>query len=227
MKKSALFLFAGLFTIIGFAQERTFIPPDYDRIKDSTSTKECRFYYPQLLERFQDLDTTLTREEFHYLYYGYTFQPEYSPYSMNKELDEIGEILKKDTLTLEDHREILSIAKENVSKSPFDMDSYYYMINGFENTRDTISYEKSLKLYLKVLDVIVNSGDGRILDNPFYVISTKHEYWLLEVFGFRSKGQALIGSCDKLKLVENESEIEAFYFDVSPCLNHLNKMFKD
>ena len=62
----------------------------------------------------------------------------------------------------------------------------------------------------------------------FYVIYTSHEYDLLNILGFQFGGsQSLIEHYDYLTLAENEAKIEGLYFDVSPCLNSMSKMFKE
>ena len=45
------------------------------RIEDPASEQ----YYPNLRLRYEQADSTLTAEDYHYLYYGYAYQPQYRP----------------------------------------------------------------------------------------------------------------------------------------------------
>ena len=74
----------------------------------------------------------------------------------------------------------------------------------------------------------LSSGDGLTKETAYYVINTTDEYNLISILGFEFGGeQSLIEHYDRLTLAENDYNIEAFYFDVSPCLNSLSKMLKD
>ena len=45
------------------------------RIEDPASEQ----YYPNLRLRYEQADSTLTADDYHYLYYGYAYQPQYRP----------------------------------------------------------------------------------------------------------------------------------------------------
>lgn len=53
------------------------------RIEDPASEQ----YYPNLRLRYEQADSTLTAEDYHYLYYGYAYQPQYRPLETNPALD--------------------------------------------------------------------------------------------------------------------------------------------
>ena len=64
--------------------------PNYKEIKKAINDKDSGFYYPELLRRFEAVDTTLTPEQAYYFYYGTATRPDYNPYKLNnyKEMNE-------------------------------------------------------------------------------------------------------------------------------------------
>lgn len=64
--------------------------PDYQQIKKDINKKDSEFYYPELLRRFQEADTTLSFEQLRHFYYGTATRPEYNPYQfdLSKALNE-------------------------------------------------------------------------------------------------------------------------------------------
>jgi len=61
------------------------------RIEDPASEQ----YYPNLRLRYEQADSTLTAEDYHYLYYGYAYQPQYRPLETNPALDRFYETLAR------------------------------------------------------------------------------------------------------------------------------------
>ncbi|MBQ2395013.1 MAG: DUF4919 domain-containing protein, partial [Alistipes sp.] len=53
--------------------------PDNDRIKAEIENPQSQYFYPNLMARYELGDTTLTLDEFHYLYYGFAYSPKYNP----------------------------------------------------------------------------------------------------------------------------------------------------
>ena len=61
------------------------------RIEDPASEQ----YYPNLRLRYEQADSTLTADDYHYLYYGYAYQPQYRPLETNPALDRFYETLAR------------------------------------------------------------------------------------------------------------------------------------
>ncbi|MCW8981765.1 MAG: DUF4919 domain-containing protein, partial [Altibacter sp.] len=96
----------------------------------------------------------------------------------------------------------------------------------FEQKMEKANFEKTYVRMSTVFDALLSSGNGVSKEEAFYVIYTSHEYDLLNLLGFQFGGmQQLIEHYDYLTVAKNEAGIEGFYFDVSPCLNAMSKMF--
>ena len=67
---------------------------DFDSIRAATADSKSPYAYAALLKRFQAADTTLTRLEFKYLYYGQVFTKQYHPYGIGL-LDDFRSLMKQ------------------------------------------------------------------------------------------------------------------------------------
>ena len=63
--------------------------PDENDLLDRTLDSSSPFYYPNLMMRYNAGDSTLTAEDYHYLYYGYAYQEAYKPLEVNPDLDRV------------------------------------------------------------------------------------------------------------------------------------------
>ena len=52
----------------------TQIFPDIEAVRQAVQNPESPCFYPRLIARYMQRDTTLTTEEYRYLYLGYSFQ---------------------------------------------------------------------------------------------------------------------------------------------------------
>src|SRR6185436_5552467 len=84
------------------AQDDKFSIPDINEIEKSSKDSISSFYFPKLFERYKKCDTTLSEEEYKYLYYGYRLRDEYSSYSSSFWDDTVRLLFKKAGLTTTD-----------------------------------------------------------------------------------------------------------------------------
>lgn len=226
VKKIILLLFL-VESIVCFSQEKPRQRPDYKKIEKDILNKESNLYYPKLFERYILSDTSMTLEEKRNVYYGYTFHPDYSPYDHSKFLDSLKPVISKQNLTQDDYNLILKFCDSVLKSNPFEMRAINYKLYSYKKTNDSVMFNKYLFKMDAIFDAILSSGDGISKETAFYVITTSHEYDVLEVLGFKFGGsQSLIGDCDFLTVEDNNAGIKGFYFNVSPCFDYLHKMFK-
>ena len=62
--------------------------PDNDAIFAKISDVTSPLYYPNILLRYKE-GMAMSEEEYHYLYYGYAFQPSYKPLDTNAAMDRV------------------------------------------------------------------------------------------------------------------------------------------
>jgi hypothetical protein len=201
--------------------------PDYTTIEKAVSKKKSPYYYPKLFKRYLEGDSTMTMEEERHLYYGFTSRDEYDPYGRSEYEDSLQTMFEKDTIVQEDYMKIIDITNKIVEKFPFHLSALSYRTYAYRMTDQQEEYLRSRTQMYLILRVILTSGDGISAETAFYVISVPDEYEVLSALEYSFSGsQSLVGQCDYLTIRENEEDIEGLYFNVSPSLNHLSKMFK-
>jgi len=201
---------------------------NYKKIEKNIQKKKSAYFYTNLLKRFVDGDTLFQLEEKRHLYYGFIFQPEYNPYYKHVNVEVINEIFNKDSLSIEDYHTVILLSNDILSKNPFDMDALvnlYYVYGALQDGSNfkKISYQLGL-----IIDAIMSSGNGTEKETAMFVIRVSDEYSMLDVLGFESIGnQSMIDNkFDYIKVGTNDYSIEGLYFEISPSLNHLEKLFK-
>jgi len=211
----------------GFSKGIETEKPDYKKIGKEISKESSDYYYPKLMEKFKNADTTMTLEEKRHLYYGYTFQEQYAPYEDPDYVDSLKVVLQKEQHGPADLNKIVVFSDSILSENPFDLSILSYQLYALEGLKDLILFDKKMAQATIIIDALLSSGDGRTQKTAFYVIETSHEYELLGILGLQFGGQqSLIEHYDYLEVAENQFGIEGLYFDVSPCLNSLKDMFK-
>ena len=150
--------------------------PDEDDILDRTLDSSSPYYYPSLMMRYNNLDT-LTEEDYHYLYYGYTYQDSYKPLATNRAVDMLYESLMgldPDAVTDEEMREVISICKEAMKVDPFNPTVLNMMVFAYGALGDKQKEEAYFRHLNGILETIKSSGDGRSEKYPMHIIMFSH-----------------------------------------------------
>lgn len=223
MKKHITTLLLFLFCIFSYAQTQDFTPPDYTVIEKNVKNKKSALYFDTLFERYARADSTMTLEEKRHLYYGYSFQKEYAPYSRAEEESKLHELLQKENADKKDLEKIIEYTDAILKQYPFSLRMKEYRIYSFRVLEKPEEIEKETIQANIIIDAMLSTGDGTSEETCFYVINTINEYEILNLLGFDFGGsQSLVeGRYDYLTLAENPYQLEGFYFDVSRCLQSL------
>jgi len=228
MKQKFLLIIGILFCYNVIAQKPKIEKPDYKKIKSEVTNKNSKMYYPNLFERYRNFDTTLKKEEFKFLYYGYLFQDSYKPYGNSIYSDSLKKVYRKESLSSDDLDTIIKYEKLVLKDCPFDlrdlnMLAYGYSQKGNKDSVKLIDYELN-----NLIMTILSTGDGIKEKSAWHVISVGHEYDILNILGYKFGGmQSLTNKgCDYLVVGENRNGIKGFYFDVNMILEAESKLFK-
>jgi len=204
-----------------FAQDTDIRPLKFKKIKKEIKKKKSAFYYPDLLQRYHDLDTTLTVEDFRHLYYGYTFQKGYTPYGTPALQDSLINYLSRPELLRAEYEVAARIGGELLQANPFRLRETFITAVSYEMAGNLRMSGIYFDLYAKQVDAIMSTGDGLSTNSAFVVIHIRDEYELLEILGFEFGGKQYLleGGYDMLELKENQYGIDALYFNVSRLLD--------
>lgn len=225
LTKTLFFLFL---TGAVYGQYWDFEKPNYDTIESNIKKENSPFLYESLMKRFQAADTTMTLNEKRHLYYGYSFQESYAPYAKSRFTDSLALFMENNpSLDSLAYETILSFTDSILAKNPFDLNALNSQLYIYDKQGAYEMFNNKISKVMILLDALLSSGNGITKEESFYVLFVNHEYSILEYIGFSYGGeQSLRGNHDYLKVIDNESEIEGLYFDISPCLNSLFKSFE-
>lgn len=212
-------------------QISSYIVPDYEQLGKIINDPSSDFYYPSLLKRFSEADTTLTIEEIHCLYFGYVLQKDYDPYIRLEEEDNARDILNQDKVTKKDAEKALKLLNKAVEKAPMHLRLYMYRYyaNRLVYGDDSKAASDDAFRYVALISAISASGNGTDFDNAFHVAVVAHSYNFMNYYGLKPTGQSLQSNAgqqfDVFPLKENEYDMDELYVNVTPCLGYLSKMF--
>lgn len=206
------------------AQKNQFTPPDYKKISKAISKPGTEFYYPLLMERYRENDTTLTPHEYYLLYYGYTLQPGYAPYGHLPLVDSLMTILHDKQLLPGQYDKAATLCNAILDKNPFDLRFldpliYVYRMQGKNDLASRLEFRLG-----RIVETIFSTGDGLSEKTAFHVIAISHEYDMLRALGFGFAGEQSLtrNQCDYLKVARNDYGIDGMYFNVSALLKTMN-----
>jgi hypothetical protein len=221
MSRISLIILAFLFNGNLFSQVGSFSPPEYEKMRLQIFDNSSPFFYPRLFERYQDGDTSLTVQEFRYLYYGYTFQQKYIPYQVSRYQDKMIAFMKKGTLTSKELSEFIKLSELNLIDLPYDIRTLNILAYSYKQKGDTSSYLRADYKKSGILKAIQSTGNGITEKSAFHIIDPAHEYDILKEFGldYAGSNDMTTGLCDYLFVQANEQNIRGFYFNVSRILN--------
>jgi hypothetical protein len=226
-----IFILALIFFPFGiYAQdETTFQVPDYASINDMTADVNSAFYYPKLLKRYKDNDTNLSPREFRMLYYGYSLQQGYSPFTgFTLEDEELRSIFAKDDLAPADLGNIVVQSKKYLERFPFDLKKLNMVYIASKELGDSLTAYTYLGKIRSIALTILSTGDGLSKETAFYVISLPDEYAMIKMLGYDYNGdQQLSGSeSSYLGIKDNSDKIPGFYFNAKPVFGSIPQAMK-
>jgi len=210
------FLFL-LFSAGAFCQTEEPVSPDYKLIEKNTGDKRSPYYFTTLMSRYNKADSTMTTNERRHLYYGYSFQKQYSPYKVSDAQEEFTELLRTQQTDKKTMEKLIKLSDKVLKDFPFSIRIKEYRIYAFKQLNRLKEANAEEIQAAMVIDAILSSGDGSTQEKSFHVINTSNEYEIIDILGFRFGGeQELIeAKYDYLNLDENSYNLKGFYFNVT------------
>ncbi len=198
-------------------------PPDEEEIFDRTTTASSPYYYPNLWIRYNSGDTTLTVDDYRYLYYGYAFRDEYKPLSPNEERDRMMLIVSRidpDKPRVEDLEALILSGLKALELDPFspnllNLMAYAYGALG-NREQEEIYYDRMEK----VLAAIKSSGDALTQRTPQHILMFGHALDVIASEGLTpGKSRVVSRTTEYVPLVAptriDDRKVKGFYFDYS------------
>lgn len=210
-----------------FAQDEFFFsnPPDYELIGSLIKSKTSNFYYPKLVERFIDADTSLTKDELRCLYYGKVYQDDYAPNKLSLTM-EYNEARNKRNLNL-----MYKAAQKQLEFDPvnllYNLNMSFVCSKLFKKNSDECT--KAARRVTMLTDAILSTGTGRSINDAIYVLRVDDEYAILYVLDLERCGHSTILKddlfYDKMELRKNRLNFKEIYFDITASFAASNQSF--
>ncbi len=151
------------------------VPDEDDILRRVTAAGE--YYYPNMMMRFMAGDSTLTAANYHYLYYGYAYEPSYKPLDSNPDMDKLlllASGLEIDNPNIETLRSILSAAKGVLSRDPFNPKVWNVMAYAYGALGMKAEEQAAFRRFESILETIDSSGSGIAESSPQHILMFDH-----------------------------------------------------
>ncbi len=203
---------------------------DFNEIKNETMNPKSQYYYPKLMKSFMSNDTAMSFEDYRYLYYGYVFQEDYSPFRTSDFSNVIEPLYYKKEFTRADCDTIEKYAALSLDDNIFDLRQMKFYIFALKEKKKFARASIRQFRLNHLLAAILSSGNGS-KENPWVVNSVEHEYNILNFLGFvATSHKEMDGNIDYItidKTGKDDKTPEGYYFDISKVMEVANLKFPD
>ncbi len=159
------------------------VKPDMDRIRSEISDPASPFYYPDLMARYEKNETIMTLDDYRHLYFGAIFEEDFNPYRHGAYSSLVEELYFKSRHSKSECDRIIKYAELALKDNPFDLQQIDYLIYALrEKRKNNLANIWQYRLN-HLLEAIVSTGTGLDKENAWYVISPRHEYFILNRLG--------------------------------------------
>lgn len=192
-------------------------PPDNEVILQQTIDSGSPYYYPALHLRYMMGDTTLTGQDYYFLYYGYAFQESYRPLESIPAQDRILMIFEQspepDSL---DCRKIIEYAHQVMRADPFSPANINFLIYAYGKLGE-YENERLNRIRLdNITDAIRSSGEGKSEKSPWHVLWFSHADDMVVMMGLQPLKRIVVSrSVEFIPLYRRQGKAKGFYFDFS------------
>lgn len=113
--------------------------PDIEAIRVAVLDPQNKMYFPKLMKKFNQNDTTMTADEYRHLYLGYMFQEDYDPYRESPYSSVTDSYRNKSTHTKEEIDTIRKYAELTLMDNPFDLRQMSLLVHVLKERRKDMS----------------------------------------------------------------------------------------
>lgn len=194
--------------------------PDLEEIRLRTLDASDKYYFPKLMAKYMRNDTTMTSEEYRYLYLGYMFQEDYDPYRTSPYSEMTDSLRFKDEYTKAEIDTIRKYAELALQDNPFDLRQMSFLVHVLKERRKDMSAKIWEYRLEHLLGAIKSTGTGEDEENAWFVIYPMHEYDMIQLLGYEAVDVDYIEPGYDYLMVEPDGSVKhrtpakGFYFNV-------------
>lgn len=190
--------------------------PNFEAIKDSIAIPSSKYYYPNLLARYRLMDTTLTAEDYRYLYYGYPETESYKPLLANSYTDSLSmAFATRVTPNYETYSRVIHFCKVILEQEPFNLRDINALAFAYSQIGDSIRALKATRQVNMLLKTITTSGSGVSDKSPWYITYYNHAEDVMNLLGASFKKPIIISRAVEFFPISNMSskKFKGYYFN--------------
>jgi hypothetical protein len=194
----------------GFSQKISNI--DFDLVKKKTQDKSSSYYYPVLIKRFINGDSTLKAQDYGYIYYGYVFSEYYNPYGESEKEKLFAEAYKN-----AEFGNAILLGEEALFTDPVNPGILFKLLICYDQMGKKAKAKEVARRYFNIIQCIYASGDGKSGNTAYVVIRVADEREVTDDMDLKVLKQTLMtGNIDRIEMeYPNEKDISELYFNVS------------
>lgn len=201
-------------------------PVDLAFIKSQVLDPTSPYYYPSLVQRFEQNETIMTTMDYRMLYLGTMFQEDYNPYRRSVYTDKVEPLTFKTRHTRAELDTMIKYTRLALDDTPFDLSQMNFLIyalreKGKVNLANIWQYRMN-----RLLESIVSTGVPTDTASAWYVIYPRDEAAIINLSS--KKVQSLKPSFvepyyDHIEVVDDQGRHQDFYFNIKTVLEEYNR----
>ena len=194
--------------------------PDEEDILRQTLATSSPYYYTNLMLKYNNHQEPLSDDEYYYLYYGYTYQESYRPFTQNRALDEMLNIMSGLNPVSPSVGQLEALIESGTSAleiDPFNPKVLNILAYAYGALGDTWREERYYSHLNGILRAIESSGTGLKEDSPWHILMLSHAYDLVASKGYAYNEARIISrNVEFVPLTRKaHDKTKGFYFDYS------------
>lgn len=192
--KNALFSIFALLLTLAASSSKAQQGVDVKAIKAAIEDINSPYYYPILMARYKQLDTTLTAADYHYLYYGYAEQSAYMPLITTSYADSLAAIASQRTQPKPaDLYKMVYFAEGVLELEPFNLRDINVLAFACSLVEQKERAAKLMRAFNMIYNTIISTGDGLTEQSAWWIIYSLHAEDVMNIKG-ASYGKPIIVS---------------------------------
>ena len=189
--------------------------PDNDAVLRAVIDHASPYYYPPLFSRYMAGDTTLTEDDYYYLYYGFPYQEEYNLPEANPAADKVMTVFAQNNEPDSAQcARIIEYVGESMKADPFSPRNVNFLIYAYEKLGDRRQAEINRDRLDKIVATIKSSGTGLRQDSPWHVLFFSHSTDVLAMMDLQPmKRMVVTSTVEYIPLLQRHGKVKGYYFD--------------
>ncbi len=174
---SVVVLFSLSLLRVGAAVPTAVAAPVEEDVVAQTTNSASENYLPNLMLRFMEGDTLLTKQNYHYLYYGFAYSEDYKPLNSNPYMDKFLLLASSldaenpDPITL---RDIIMTGRDVLKYDPFSLKVWNMLAYSYGALGDKVRERDAYNKVERIIETIKASGDGLKERSPRHILMYDH-----------------------------------------------------